>query len=110
MKSSTKALTEENTFSKTTRCKVHSALSARLSDIHGLFGQIPDTLEDVWIDIALDNIEKAKERINAIPITNPFINKYENLIKRPNTEDWALCKNVLDKADIKKELLKGWDK
>ena len=90
--------------------KVHSALSARLSDIHGLFGQIPDTLEDVWIDIALDNIEKAKERINAIPITNPFINKYENLIKRPNTEDWALCKNVLDKADIKKELLKGWDK
>lgn len=90
--------------------KVHSALSARLSDIHGLFGQIPDTLEDVWIDIALDNIEKAKERINAIPITNPFINKYENLIQRPNTEDWALCKNVLDKADIKKELLKGWDK
>ena len=88
--------------------KVHSALSERLSDIHGLFGQIPDTLEDVWIDIALNEIEKAREKINAIPKTNPFISKYENLMDRPHTEEWALCTRVLDKQDIQHQLLQGW--
>jgi len=32
--------------------RVHELLSSRLEDIHGLFGQIPDILEDVWIDVA----------------------------------------------------------
>ncbi|KJR42427.1 helicase domain-containing protein, partial [Candidatus Magnetoovum chiemensis] len=40
--------------------KVHGILSDRLENIHTLFGQIPDVLEDVWIDIAVGDIEKAK--------------------------------------------------
>lgn len=88
--------------------KVHSALSERLSDIHGLFGQIPDTLEDVWIDIALNEIEKAKEKVNNIPNVNPFISKYENLMDMHYTEEWALCTQVLDKQDVQEQLIKGW--
>jgi hypothetical protein len=37
----------------------HSLLSERLANIHGLFGQIPDVLEDVWVDVALNDIEEA---------------------------------------------------
>jgi hypothetical protein len=69
-------------------------LSARLKNIKDMFGQIPDTLEDVWIDVALNNIEEAKERIDRVPEQNPFTIKYETKI--PATEDWAACTFVLD--------------
>lgn len=86
--------------------KVHKALSERLSDIYNMFGQIPDTLEDVWIDIATDNVEKAKERIDELPKQNPSTIKYETI--PPKTEDWNSCTTVLNKEDKKKQLLRGW--
>jgi hypothetical protein len=33
--------------------RVHDLLSERLENIANLFGQIPDILEDVWIDMAV---------------------------------------------------------
>ena len=86
--------------------KVHKALSNRLNSIYNMFGQIPDTLEDVWIDIANNDIEKAKERIDMIPERNPFTIKYE--MKPSKTEDWNACEKVLDKHDKMEQLLKGW--
>ncbi len=86
--------------------KVHSVLSERLSDIYDMFGQIPDTLEDVWIDIAMNNEAKAKERINSMPASNPFTLKYET--GSLATEDWDMCEMVLDKQDKMKQLMKGW--
>lgn len=86
--------------------KVHRVLSQRLNDIYNMFGQIPDTLEDVWIDIATNNMEKAMERIGAIPIQNPFMLKYET--SPPQTEHWDACTTVLDKKDKKKLLMMGW--
>ena len=50
--------------------RVHELLSDRLEDIFSLFGQIPDILEDVWIDIANGEIEKAKKNIFEVPITD----------------------------------------
>ena len=35
--------------------RVHQVLADRLEAIHGLFGQIPDTLEDVWVQVALND-------------------------------------------------------
>lgn len=86
--------------------KVHKVLSNRLNDIYNMFGQIPDTLEDVWIDIALNNEQKAIERIDAIPKQNPFSIKYETVV--PQTENWESCTIVLDKMDKRKQLMKGW--
>lgn len=86
--------------------RVHNVLSERLGDIYAMFGQIPDTLEDVWIDVAKNNIDAAKERIDILPKQNPFNIKYEN--KLPKTEDWSTCTYVLDKEDKEKQLLMGW--
>ncbi len=86
--------------------KVHRVLSQRLSDIYGMFGQIPDTLEDVWIDIANNRLEQAQERIDAFPVQNPFTIKYE--MKPPETEDWDACAAVLDKHDTLEQLMRGW--
>ena len=86
--------------------KVHSVLSKRLNDIYDMFGQIPDTLEDVWIDVATNNMEQAMERINAVPQQNPFTIKYETV--PPVTEDWDKCAEVLDKQEKMEQLLRGW--
>lgn len=86
--------------------KVHTVLSARLKNIKDMFGQIPDTLEDVWIDVALNNIEEAKDRIDRVPDQNPFTIKYETKI--PATEDWEASTFVLDRNEKLKQLLLGW--
>lgn len=86
--------------------QVHKVLSKRLNDIYKMFGQIPDTLEDVWIDVATNNIERAMERINEIPDQNPFTLKYETV--PPKTEDWDTCTAVLDKEEKMVQLLRGW--
>ena len=86
--------------------RVHQKLSSRLEDIHSLFGQIPDTLEDVWIQVALCNEQQVQEIIDAIPKKNPFALKYETSL--PVTEDWESCVTVLDKADKIAQLTHGW--
>ncbi len=86
--------------------KVHSRLSSRLQDIFSLFGQIPDVLEDVWVAIAQNDVERAELAINNLPQKNPFISKYETEI--PDCGDWEKCSVVLDKKDELDELLRGW--
>jgi len=86
--------------------KVHTVLSARLKNIKNMFGQIPDTLEDVWIAVALNKIEEAKERIDRVPDQNPFMIKYETKISV--SENWEASTFVLDHDEKMKKLLVGW--
>lgn len=85
--------------------KVHFMLSERLESIHSLFGQIPDILQDVWIDVALNDIEKAKERINAVPKKHPFNLRYQNCV---SSVDWESCSRILDITEKRKYLTNGW--
>ena len=85
--------------------KVHAILSERLENIHMLFGQIPDVLEDVWIQVALDDIEKAKRIIDEVPKYHPFELRYEKGIGKV---DWESCATVLDNTETKKYLMSGW--
>lgn len=82
------------------------SLDIKLAQIHLKIAQIPDTLEDVWIDVAANNIEQAMERINAIPQQSQFTIKYETI--PPKTKDWDKCAEVLDKSEKMTQLLRGW--
>jgi superfamily II DNA or RNA helicase len=84
--------------------RVHQLLSQRLANIHRLFGQIPDILEDVWIDIALGDIERAKKVIDEVPNQHPFEIRYSKVEKMP----WESCARVLDSGNRKKYLSQGW--
>jgi superfamily II DNA or RNA helicase len=86
--------------------KVHQKLSDRLKNIHGIFGQIPEVLEDVWIAIAQNDEKRAEEAINKVPKKHPFELKYEHNV--PKTEDWLSCSFVLEKSEKLRELMKGW--
>lgn len=84
--------------------RVHSLLSERLENIYEMFGQIPDILEDVWVHVALNEIEEAKKKIDAIPRKHPFELKYNKIDK----VDWESCAKVLDSKEKRKHLMRGW--
>ena len=93
-------------YSDSVEERVHDLLSGRLQDIYDMFGQIPDVLEDVWIDVANGEIEAARERIRSIPSTNPFELKYNADI---DGVDWESCSDILSQNDVMRTISKGWE-
>ncbi|MDD2401877.1 MAG: phospholipase D-like domain-containing protein [Clostridia bacterium] len=86
--------------------RVHSILSERLENIHGLFGQIPDVLEDVWVKVALRQEEEALQKIDEVPKQHPFELRYHVHVGKV---DWESCTKILDRREKKKYLMKGWN-
>ena len=84
--------------------RVHQLLSSRLQGIYTLFGQVPDVLEDVWIDVALGAVERAKQIIAAVPNKHPFDIKYERIERI----DWETCEKVLSAKAKRAALTRGW--
>ena len=84
--------------------RVRRLLSERLENISRLFGQLPDTLEDVWVRVALGEIEAAKQTINAVPEEHPFALRYREV--RP--VDWESCARVLAADARRRSLTRGW--
>ncbi len=85
--------------------RVHHLLSQRLQGIYNLFGQIPDVLEDVWVEVALGAVEKARATIDAVPPRHPFDIRYQSVERI----DWESCERVLD-DHVKRETLKvSWN-
>lgn len=89
--------------------RVHQLLASRLKNIQDLFGQIPDTLEDVWVEVALNKIKDAEKRISDFSEndTHPFYDKYQN---QDNIKPivWEDCADVLDNYEKRKILMQGW--
>lgn len=84
--------------------RVHQLLSNRLQDIYGLFGQLPDVLEDAWVALALGEKEEAKRIIDALPNAHPFDLRYTRVEK----VDWESCAVVLSAAEKRRVLGQGW--
>ena len=83
---------------------VHELLSERLKHIHNLFGQIPDVLEDVWIDMALGEIARAQTLIDAVPDRHAFEIRYTEV----ENADWESCAEVLSDAEKRRVLQQSW--
>jgi hypothetical protein len=61
-------------------------------------------LEDVWINVALGAIEKARQTIDAVPRQNPFEIRYQRIEKVP----WESCSQVLDNRERRQHMMKAW--
>ena len=84
---------------------MHQVLADRLEAIHGLFGQIPDTLEDVWVEMALHEEQSAHLLIDRTAATrNPFNVKYSKV----EDADWETSSLVLDPISVKEQMSVGW--
>jgi hypothetical protein len=84
--------------------RVHQLLSTRLQNIFSLFGQVPDILEDIWIDVALGEIEQAKRVIDAVPDKHPFEIRYQKIERI----DWESCAQVLSGTAKREALMRSW--
>ncbi|MDY6793592.1 MAG: phospholipase D-like domain-containing anti-phage protein [Thermodesulfobacteriota bacterium] len=84
--------------------RVHEILSERLQGLYDIFGQIPDILEDVWVDVAVNDLEEAKRRINKVETRSSFEIKYDQI----QDFDFETCKKVVNQHDIDDVLYKAW--
>ncbi|MBW8328697.1 MAG: DEAD/DEAH box helicase family protein [Thiobacillus sp.] len=84
--------------------RVHQLLSSRLEYIFDLFGQIPDVLESLWIDVAQGEVEEAKKLIDGLQHTHPFDDRYAKV----ENVDWESCAKVLSENEKRKVLVAGW--
>jgi hypothetical protein len=85
--------------------RVHQVLADRLESIHGLFGQIPDTLEDVWVQVAMHDEQSARQLIDRTAATrNPFDVKYSKV----EDADWETCASVLNGLSVKELMTRQW--
>lgn len=85
--------------------RVHSLLSERLQNVHGLFGQVPDVLEDVWVEVAMNEREKAERLIDQVPTKHPFEVRYNEEVEQI---DWETCESVLDHKELRRYFERAW--
>lgn len=88
--------------------KVYGALSRRMRDRFDIFGSLPDTIRDEWIDDESDiedelriYWERRKEAQTA------FQARYRDTLD-PDANRWELCSKVLSRRDIVGKLSEAW--
>ncbi|MEE4359115.1 MAG: phospholipase D-like domain-containing anti-phage protein [Desulfococcaceae bacterium] len=88
--------------------KVYTVLSERFQDTYDIFGSLPDTIEDAWIEEAENMRERMDsyihERKNA---QNAFSVKYRSSLD-PEANKWEMCAEVLSRKNIVDVLSEPW--
>ena len=88
--------------------KVYETLSRRMKDTFDIFGGLPDTIEDDWIE----SQDKLEERMNTYvhlrdKAKDVFELRYKSTI-HPDEHRWELCSEVLSRSDIIEKLSEPW--
>lgn len=99
-------------YSETRDEKVYSALSKRLKDKFDLFGSLPDTIDDEWIE----DVEQMEEELDKFvhlreESKNAFQLRYqtEEALKDSDRR-WELCQEVLSRQELLERLSEGWSR
>jgi superfamily II DNA/RNA helicase len=88
--------------------KVYQVISRRMKDRYDIFGGLPDTIEDEWIE-DVEVLEQMMDeyihlRQNA---RNAFEMRYQTNID-PDANRWELCSRVLARRDVLERLSLPW--
>ena len=87
--------------------KVHERLSERMRDRYNLFGSLPDTIKDEWIEDIETLSQKMDEYINAKKEATGFDLRYTTTME-PTEKDWRDCSEVLSRRDFAELMSAGW--
>lgn len=87
--------------------KIYDRLSERMRNRYDLFGSIPDTIKDEWIDDIETLGEKMDEYIHAQEEATGFDLRYRSSME-PTGKDWRECSDVLSRRDFHELMSKGW--
>jgi SNF2 family DNA or RNA helicase len=86
---------------------IYERLSERMRDRFDLFGSLPDTIEDTWIENIETLDEKLDEYINAQKRVNGFDIRY-NANLDAEEDEWRNCARVLSRRSIETLMRNGW--
>ena len=89
--------------------RVYDKLSSRMQDRFDLFGSLPDTIEDAWIEDIESLDDKMDDYISAQKRATGFDLRYNETF---NTDEdtWRDCSEVLSQRDFRKLMQGGWEK
>lgn len=87
--------------------KIYDRLSERMRNRYDLFGSVPDTIKDEWIEDIATLGEKMDEFINAQKAATGFDLRYRANLAAPE-EDWRDCSRVLSRRDFAMLMTKAW--
>lgn len=87
---------------------VYERLSERMRDRYNLFGSLPDTIDDDWIEDIETLGEKMDEYINAQKEATGFDLRYTTSMT-PYDKDWRDCSEVLSRRDFTELMTAGWN-
>ena len=88
--------------------QVYAVISRRMKDRYDIFGSLPDTIEDDWIE----NVEDLETRMDEYlhlrdQVHDAFELRYHETID-PDKDRWELCSRVLARRDIVDKLSVPW--
>jgi uncharacterized FAD-dependent dehydrogenase len=87
--------------------KIYEKLSSRMKDRFDLFGSLPDTIQDDWIEQIEKLDEKLDDYIDAQKRVNGFDIRY-NANLDVEEDEWRNCTQVLSRRSIDTLMRKGW--
>lgn len=87
--------------------KIYERLSERMESRYNLFGSVPDTIKDEWIENIETLGEKMDEYINDQRQANGFDLRYTDTMHSPE-QDWRECADVLSRRDFAELMSNGW--
>ncbi|OGA48887.1 MAG: DEAD/DEAH box helicase [Betaproteobacteria bacterium RIFCSPLOWO2_12_FULL_62_58] len=88
--------------------KVYQVLSRRMKDRYDIFGGLPDTIEDEWIETieTLDDMMDTYMHLRR-QARDVFEVRYQETID-PDRDRWELCSRVLARNDVVEKLSEAW--
>jgi superfamily II DNA/RNA helicase len=94
-------------FEQTVDEKIYERLSERMRNRYDLFGSLPDTIKDEWIEDIETLGEKLDQYINAQRTATGFDLRYAGTMAPPE-KDWRECSEVLSQRDFATLMRTGW--
>ena len=94
-------------FEQTVDEKIYERLSERMKNRYDLFGSLPDTIKDEWIEDIEALGLKLDEYINAQKTATGFDLRYTGTMMPPE-KDWREFTTVLSQRDIATLMSAGW--
>jgi hypothetical protein len=95
-------------YAQTQDEKVYQVLSRRMKDKFDIFGGLPDTIEDDWIE-SVEKLEAMMDEFIHLrrKARDVFELRYQATID-PDRDRWELCSRVLARRDVVERLSVPW--
>jgi SNF2 family DNA or RNA helicase len=94
-------------FEQTVDEKIYERLSERMKNRYDLFGSLPDTIKDEWIEDIETLGERLDEYINAQKTATGFDLRYTGTMMPPD-KDWREFTEVLSRRDLATLMSAAW--